>query len=267
MVYWQGGTIHYRQSTDSGVTWSDAVPLTSGGTALYPCSLERTGSALHLIWPDGRNAGKWEVYYKRSTDGGNSWGHETRLTSGVDLFRMGTAASGEALHVVWANKSLLEKVPAGDATWTWTWGEIYYQRSTDGGVTWEKEVRLTQPESSAMRPAVAVSGRYVHVCWFDRRDSEKKPAWDWKSYYTTSPDGGLTWQPAERLAERQHGAWEAAAVAGTETSAVELLAQSEVLYFLTRPATAAGPAHSQSHHTTDEPPTTPPVPHRPLPDR
>jgi hypothetical protein len=33
------------------------------------------------------------------------------------------------------------------------------------------------------------------------------------SYYTTSLDGGLTWQPAERLAEGQHGAWEAAAVA------------------------------------------------------
>ena len=198
-VWVAGGNVHYRHSTDAGASWADAALLTSGGTAVYPCSLEASGSLLHLIWPDSRNAGAWEVYHKRSTDGGKTWGPEARLTPGVDLFRMGTAASGASLHVVWGSRRLLEKVPAGDSTWTWTWGEIYYLRSTDGGATWEKQIRLTQPEATAMRPGVAAAGKYVHVIWFDRRDSKLKPAWDWEIYYKRSTDGGATWGPDVRM--------------------------------------------------------------------
>ena len=94
--------------------------ITDHGTAQYPCSLELTGNVLHLVWPYSR-AGKWEVTYKRSADGGDTWGPERRLTPGVDLFRMGTAVSGSTHHVVWGSRRLVTPTPAG----THTWGEIY----------------------------------------------------------------------------------------------------------------------------------------------
>ena len=159
---------------------------------------------LHLIWPDTRNHGLAEPYYKRSTDGGKTWTEEVRLSPGTDLFRIGTAVSGSAVHVVWFNRHYLEKVPAGDQTWTWTWGEVYYCRSTDGGVTWEKAIRLTQPDSTACRPVVAASGRYVHVAWLDNRDAKQKPGWDWEIYYKRSTDGGATWGPDVRMS---HNEW------------------------------------------------------------
>jgi len=194
-TWFHGGKIHLRRSTDGGVTWGHAAAATDGGTAMYPCSLEVSGSALHLIWPDTRRLGLWEPYYKRSTDGGKSWGKAVRLSPGADLFRMGTAVSGSSVHLLWFNKHVLEKVPAGDQTWTWTWGEIYYQRSIDGGVTWSKPVRLSKPESSACRPSVAARGKYVHVTWLDNRDARQKPGWDWEIYYKGSADGGATWGP------------------------------------------------------------------------
>jgi len=191
-VWAQAGRIQYRRSADRGVTWGHAVPLTSGHSAQYPCSLELSPAALHLIWPDSRN-GKWELFYKRSTDGGNTWGPDTLLTPGVDLFRMGTAISGTAIHIVWGSKAAVVPTPAG----THTWGEIYYLRSTDDGKTWEPVSRLTQPQASAMRPAIAASGNYVHVTWFDRRDS--KDIWDWEVYTKRSTDGGATWEPDVRM--------------------------------------------------------------------
>lgn len=200
-VWVERGTIHCRHSADAGASWGKAIHVTSGGTAAYPCSLERVGSALHLIWPDSRHGGSWEVFHKRSADGGRTWGPEARVTRGTDLFRMGTAASGSALHVVWGSRGLLEKVPAGDTTWTWTWGELYYVRSTDGGSTWGEQVRLTQPEATAMRPGIAASGKYVHVIWFDRRDSKQRPRWDWEIYYKRSTDGGATWGPDVRMTD------------------------------------------------------------------
>jgi hypothetical protein len=223
-VWAQAGRIQYRRSADRGVTWGHAVPLTSGHTAQYPCSLELSPSALHLIWPDSRN-GKWELFHKRSTDGGNTWGPDTLLTPGVDLFRMGTAISdttyrqrpagsrqdgggtmyrqrpagsrqdggGTTIHIVWGSKAAVVPTPAG----THTWGELYYKRSTDDGKTWEPIARLTQPQASAMRPAIAASGNYVHVAWFDRRDS--KDIWDWEVYTKRSTDGGATWEPDVRM--------------------------------------------------------------------
>jgi Neuraminidase (sialidase) len=192
VVWAQRGRIHYRVSTDAGRTWGHASPLTSGTTAQYPCSLELSGSTLHLIWPDSRN-GKWELYYKRSTDGGDTWEADTQLTPGMDLFRLGTAISGSVIHVAWGSRSCAIQTDVG----LHTWGEIYYKRSIDNGETWEPTIRLTEPDGSAMRPGIAAWDKYVYVNWFDRRDS--KCVWDWDIYCKRSIDGGATWEGDIRM--------------------------------------------------------------------
>lgn len=85
--------------------------------------------------------------------------------------------------------------------WTWTWGEVYYKRSVDGGATWEKDLRLTQPDNTACRPGVAEDGKYVHVCWLDRRDLKGEHPWQWKIWYKRSDDGGATWGPDVRMSD------------------------------------------------------------------
>ena len=112
----QNGAVHLSASDDGGVTWDHATRVTTHNTALYPCSLEWCDPVLHLIWPDTRNHGLAEPYYQRSTDGGKTWTEEVRLSPGTDLFRIGTAVSGSAVHVAWFNRHYLEKVPAGEQT-------------------------------------------------------------------------------------------------------------------------------------------------------
>ncbi len=137
----------------------------------------------------------------RSTDAGKTWGKEVRLTRGIDMFRFGTAVSGTNVHIVWGSKSRLEKVPVGQSSWTWTWGDIYHLRSSDGGTTWEKPARLNQKPGTAMRPVVAASGRFVHVAWYDQCAARQNPAWDWDIYYRRSTDDGATWGPQVRLTD------------------------------------------------------------------
>lgn len=196
VVWAQGGVINWRRSDDGGVTWGRAVRVTSHAMAEYPCSLELADGVLQLLWPDHRNGG-WEMYHRRSTDGGASWGEETRLSPGVDLFRPGTAATGRTVHLAWGSRSSVEPTPAG----THTWGEIYYTRSTDAGATWEPIQRLTLPDRSAMRPGVAAQGRFVYLTWFDRRDA--KDLLDWSIWTKRSTDGGATWGPDVRLSGRE----------------------------------------------------------------
>ncbi|HEV8580492.1 MAG TPA: hypothetical protein VGX68_15605 [Thermoanaerobaculia bacterium] len=104
----------------------------------------------------------WEIYYKRSEDGGSTWGPDTRLTRAPGLsLRPSIAASGRNVHVVWAD--------GRDGTI-----QVYTKRSADGGTTWSADERLTHaagnPLDDVLRPAVAASAGSVYVIWTDRRD-------------------------------------------------------------------------------------------------
>jgi alpha-L-arabinofuranosidase len=44
-----------------------------------------------------------------------------------------------------------------------------------------------------------VSGRFVHVTWFDQKAAKQKPGWDIDIYYRRSTDGGATWDPEVRM--------------------------------------------------------------------
>ena len=40
------------------------------------------GATIHVVWHDDRD-GNTEIYYKRSTDNGTTWGADTRLTTDI----------------------------------------------------------------------------------------------------------------------------------------------------------------------------------------
>ncbi len=140
------------------------------------------GNILHTVWHDTRS-GITDIWYKRSTDGGTTWGTEARLTnnttSGGSWFPS-IAASGSIVHIVW------QDVRNGNR-------EIYYKRSTDGGVTWSADTRLTNKTQNSYNPSIAVSGSTVHTVFHDQRNGEPE------IYYKQSIDGGATWGSDIRL--------------------------------------------------------------------
>ena len=127
---------------------------------------------MHVVWYDDRD-GNYEIYYKRSTDGGLSWGADTRLTNNSAFSQFSSVAvSGSVVHVVWQDYR--------DGNY-----EIYYKRSTDGGVSWGADTRLTNNTAVSEYPSVAVSGSVVHVVWMDDRDGNEE------IYYKRDPTGNV----------------------------------------------------------------------------
>ena len=156
--------IYYKRSTDGGLSWGADTRLTNNVFTSEVPSVTVSGSAVHVVWHDERD-GNPEIYYKRSTDGGISWGSDTRLTNSPPTLSESpsvtvSGASG-AMHVVWHDER--------DGNW-----EIYYKRSTDGGVSWGADTRLTSNDSSSGYPSVTVSGSAVHVVWYDDRDGNNE---------------------------------------------------------------------------------------------
>ena len=172
--------IYYKRSTDNGTSWATGLRLTNNSAESSFPSVAVSGLLVHVVWPDSRD-GNYEIYYKRSTDGGINWGTDTRLTNNSAVSSVpSVSVSGSAVHITWQDLR--------DGNY-----EIYYKRSTDGGVNWGADTRLTNNSSQSNDPSATVSGSVVHVVWQDYRDGNEE------IYYKRSTDGGLSWGTDTRL--------------------------------------------------------------------
>lgn len=166
--------IYYKRSADSGLTWSSDTRLTIDPNLSEYTSICALGDTVHLCWADSRNP-RWQIYYKRSVDGGLSWTADTCLTNAirVDYFVPSVSASGQNVHLVWGESDF--------SLWN---TEIFYMRSKTSGLTWEPETCLTNAYEFSHLPSVAVSDSLVHVAWSDGRNSQNG-----EIYYKRNPTG------------------------------------------------------------------------------
>jgi hypothetical protein len=128
------------------------------------------------------------------------WTPDVRLT--YDFWDSNTTNSnaysigvnGNTVHVVWSDTRLDVNNP-----------QIYYKRSTNGGLNWGPDRRLTDrtPLTWTGYPALAVSGQNVHLVWADELGT---PQYYADPFYMMSTDDGITWQWETRLAFSPHEA-------------------------------------------------------------
>ncbi len=173
--------IYYRHSTDAGLTWGPETRLTNDPANSYSASVSASGNNVHVAWEDNRDGNGVEIYYKRSTDGGNTWGTDTRLTTSAGNSEYPCVVSSDSIiHVAWNDNR------DGNI-------EIYYKRSTDWGSTWSPDTRLTNSPGNSYRPSISVSGTNLHMVWYDQRDG------NYEIYYKNSSNYGVTWGTDTRI--------------------------------------------------------------------
>jgi hypothetical protein len=182
--------IYYHRSTNAGVNWSSDIRLTNNAAGSWFPSVAASGSVVHVVWMDERD-GNWEIYYKRSTDGGFTWETDKRMTNYPDESDVPSiAVSGSVVHLVW-----IDRRDNFDR-------QLYYKRSTDGGVSWSADTRLIFSNFDSYDPSVTVYGSVVHVVWSDYPELDNE-----EIYYKRSIDGGLSWFPEIRLTNYFEDSW------------------------------------------------------------
>lgn len=173
------------------MTWESEQRLTRSAGA-FRLSMAATEGRIDLVWADFRS-GKWDIYYLRSRDAGETWDPERLLVSvgEDDTGRPQVASDGKTIHMAWSDNR--DKHPP-----CYTMRhcpEVYYMRSTDGGDTWGKQTRLTFDQPFSSRPDIAVLSGTVLVSYDEDIDDNQSH----EQHLLRSADGGDTWEPSLRL--------------------------------------------------------------------
>ncbi|MCK4265950.1 MAG: exo-alpha-sialidase [Thermoplasmata archaeon] len=195
------GEIYYARSIDNGENWDKNDIFTPDD--IYPSGAPKLAvsddTSVHIVWQDIRlQPPKKEIFYQRSITNGDTWDAEFNISAndGYHSQNPSIACSGQNVHVVW------EDLRDGDY-------EIYYKRSTDGGITWDdglgnvgQDRRLTvNPGKSDVGGYIAVMGSNIHLIW-----SRRTADFDcWETMNINSADNGATWSSPVYVSE--HDAW------------------------------------------------------------
>lgn len=177
-VLWQDDTpgksdVFLRRSTDGGQSFVASVNLSdsTGDSRLSSREIGASspmavsGSNVYVVWDDDTDPpGLPKVLYRRSSDGGATFGAAVDLSQGsVFAAAPQVFADGSVVHVLWID---LDFSPSRCAPTSVCSRNVFYRRSTDGGFTFEAARNLSASTTNfAGFPWVAVNGTHVHVVW------------------------------------------------------------------------------------------------------
>jgi hypothetical protein len=187
------GDIYFTRSTDSGKTWMTPIRIDLGdGAGANQSTTPRLacqGNNVYCLWLDMRNGGTMLPYFNYSSDYGVTWQTvSTQLSQGSGYnsqlpYRGGLMATGNYVYACWAD----DRYGPGIS-------HIYFNRSTNNGVSWSTEVRIsdTTGNNMAFTPSMDIQGNYVYITWEDYRNSGFG-----EIFFDYSSDNGATWQSSD----------------------------------------------------------------------
>jgi hypothetical protein len=190
--------ILFRASSDGGKTFDDKINIsnsTNGRSDMQ--DVAASGNNVYVTWCDDKT-GDMEIYIRKSSDGGKTFGNTTMLKS------VGTLPSNIKYIPYEQQDTELIQIDTNVAlsdnnTYTTWWDnktgnwEVLFTRSTDGGKTFEDSINLSNSSTThSERAKLAADGNNVYVTWWE--EPGRQPM------FRSSNDNGATFGPVLTLA-------------------------------------------------------------------
>jgi hypothetical protein len=168
-VVWQDNSdgdwdIFFARSTDGGETFSEPDNLSNNGGAstLPKISTNNDGSLVAIAWSDN-SLGAAEIFFARSTDGGETFSEPDNLTSNSLLvLNPSVAVAGEDnIVVVWSSNE-------------GTQFDIYFSSSEDKGLSFSEPTNLSNNDHDSSAPQLYTVAQDVYLVWIDNVSGNKE---------------------------------------------------------------------------------------------
>jgi hypothetical protein len=177
--------IYFRKSTDGGNSFTKAINLSNDtGLSDFP-EISASGNSVYVVWVD-KTLGNYEIFYRKSTDGGNTFSKVIDLSAGVGILSdfPEISASGNSVYVVWVDRvrDYMARIVSSVGK-----DEIFFLKSTDGGNSFSNAINLSNDTQIATNPQLAINGANVYLAWYDRDNATNTN----KIVFLKSIDGGI----------------------------------------------------------------------------
>lgn len=164
----------------------------------YPQTLT-SGQFRYIVWSEGDEDGRY-ILFKRSSDGGKTYGEVLRLSPDIPsaVFNPKVSSAGNNVYVVWQGDS-----QSGNQ-------DILMRKSTDNGKKFAKAINVSNDPAGSGNPEIKVNSSNVFVVWdgttpgsneiFYRKSTNNGSNFD--GIKNLSNDGGISYEPKVVLSKK-----------------------------------------------------------------
>jgi hypothetical protein len=148
--------IFFRRSTDGGKTFGSTENLSGNdGSSVVPQIAISGRNNVYVVWQDD-TSGNLDIFFKRSTDGGKTFGNTENLSDNDGESREpDVEVSGRNVYLVWQDNT------PGNS-------DIFFRRSTDSGDDFDRTKNLSDNDGTLFGRQIAALGGDVYVVRSDR---------------------------------------------------------------------------------------------------
>jgi len=146
----------FAQVSSSGFT--NAVNISNTSSDSQSPDIIASNDGIFALWEENKS-GRSDVFFSKSTDGGNTFGNPINLSS-ANVGQSGYAAFAQKdnyVYVAWQTSL------SGTAS-------VFFTKSSDGGSSFEKPVMISDKTKLAAFPQLAISDNHVYFAWLEKSD-------------------------------------------------------------------------------------------------
>jgi len=118
-----------------------------------------SNDGIFVLWVENKS-GRSDVFFSKSTDGGNTFGTPVDLSGSLQgqSDYAAFAQKDKNVYVIWQTSL------SGTA-------EVFLTRSSDGGTSFEKPIMISDTSKLAAFPQISVSDNHVYSTWLEKSDN------------------------------------------------------------------------------------------------